>query len=466
MSAYLLSRRAMLVVLGCLVCQMGAGLFYASRAIAPDVIGDLGWTRTMWSSAMAPMIFVTSVCQALIGMACVRYGIRPVLVGAVVCLGATFLVLSTMQSLPAFYAATMLLALGNAGIGDVSVGAVVTRWFQRSRGIALGFAFAGSNIGAVVFVHAIDEWTGLFGWRGATAAVGVAAMAMILPFALFVVRDPVAGEGEDAFEAGAGARAGAGTTEGVAGRGVAGRLGAVAANPVDPADTHAGAGAGSAVESEGDGSSTLKQALRCAPFWILFFTVFCYAVAQLGMIDHLVLYLVDLGYQRSEAADALGLTVGAGILAKLGAGAVALRIPTRRLLVANTALLALAVGLLPLAADPRILVVAGIAFGIATSARDVLIPLSAAEFFGARYFAGIYGVMMLAYFPGGGLGPLVLARVRDVTGSYESGFAICLAILLVALAGQVFAARQAFGARPVIAASTASIGTAAGGGGV
>src|SRR5690606_10203042 len=102
---------------------------------------------------------------------------------------------------------------------------------------------------------------------------------------------------------------------------------------------------------------------------------------QLGMIDHLVLYLVDLGYARSEAADALGLTVGAGILAKLGAGAVALRMPTRRLLVANTALLALAVALLPFAADPRILVAAGVAFGIATSARDVLIPLSAAEFF-------------------------------------------------------------------------------------
>lgn len=416
MSSFLFSRKAVLVIVGCLVCQMGAGLFYASRAIAPDVIRDLGWTRTMWSSAMAPMIFVTSVCQAVIGAACVRYGVRPVLVGAVVCLGATFLVLASMQSLPAFYAATMLLALGNAGIGDVSVGAVITRWFQRSRGVALGFALAGSNIGAVVFVYAIDAWTGTLGWRGATAAVGVLAMAMILPFALFVVRDPHAGEGEDASPAGA-------------------------ASPV----------AGPVSDEE---ASTLAQALRRPPFWVLFFTVFCYAVAQLGMIDHLVLYLVDLGYSRSQAADALGLTVGAGILAKLGAGAVALRIPTRKLLVANTALLAFAIALLPFAADPRLLALAGFSFGIATSARDVLIPLSAAEFFGARYFAEIYGVMMLAYFPGGGLGPIVLARVRDVTGSYEMGFAVCLAILVAALAGQVFASRQAFGRRAAVGPET------------
>ena len=50
---------------GCVTCQLCAGLFYASRALAPDVIEDLGWTRTMWSSGMAPMLAVSSVSQAL-----------------------------------------------------------------------------------------------------------------------------------------------------------------------------------------------------------------------------------------------------------------------------------------------------------------------------------------------------------------------------------------------------------------
>ena len=421
--SYLLSRQAILIVLGCLVCQAGAGLFYASRAIAPDVIAELGWTRTMWSSAMAPMIFVTSVSQALIGAACVRYGIRPVLVVAVLCLGATFFAFAGMHSLPAYYGATMLLALGNAGIGDVSVGAVITRWFDRSRGIALGFAFAGSNIGAVFFVRAITEWTGAFGWRAATAAVGLLSVVVILPFALFVVRDPRSDEGEGAAEA---------------------RAGSIAASPVRVGASRTPA----PIEAAGEHDSTLADSLKSPAFWILFFTVFCYAVAQLGMLDHLILYLVDLGYARSAAADALGLTVGAGILAKLGAGVVALRVPTRILLIVNTALLAFSIALLPFAADPWLLGVAGVAFGIATSARDVLIPLAAAEFFGSRYFAGIYGIMMLAYFPGGGLGPLVLARVHDVTGSYEMGFMVCLAFLIAALTGQIFASQRVFGRGP------------------
>ena len=433
--SYLLSRQAMLIVLGCLVCQAGAGLFYASRAIAPDVIAELGWTRTMWSSAMAPMIFVTSVSQALIGAACVRYGIRPVLVVAVLCLGATFFAFAGMHSLPAYYGATMLLALGNAGIGDVSVGAVITRWFDRSRGIALGFAFAGSNIGAVFFVRAITEWTGSVGWRAATAAVGVLAVAVILPFALFVVRDPRSDEGEGAAEA---------------------RAGSIAASPVRVGASRTPA----PIEAAGEHDSTLADSLKSPAFWILFFTVFCYAVAQLGMLDHLILYLVDLGYARSAAADALGLTVGAGILAKLGAGVVALRVPTRILLIVNTALLAFSIALLPFAADPWLLGVAGVAFGIATSARDVLIPLAAAEFFGSRYFAGIYGIMMLAYFPGGGLGPLVLARVHDVTGSYEMGFMVCLAFLIAALTGQIFASQRVFGGGPGSPGRSAPTGVA------
>ncbi|MFO0688200.1 MAG: MFS transporter [Myxococcota bacterium] len=430
-NSYLFSRRALWIVLGCLVCQAGAGLFYASRALAPDVIGELGWTRTMWSSAMAPMIFVTSVCQAVIGAACVRYGIRPVLVVAVLSLGVTFLVLAGMHTLPVFYLATMFLAVGNAGIGDVSVGAVITRWFDRSRGVALGFAFAGSNIGAVFFVHAVTEWTGLYGWRGASLGLGLVSMAVMLPFALFVVRDPRPGEGEEAESSP--------SVDAL----VAGSTAATASMSASGAASPDGTGAGRAPEAATD--VDLRRSLRTPAFWVLFFTIFCYAVAQLGMLDHLVLYLVDLGYDREEAGNALELTVGAGILAKLSAGAIALRFATRHLLVANTALLALGVALLPLAADPRILGASGIAFGIATSARDVLIPLAAAEFFGARHFAAIYGMMMLAYFPGGGLGPIVLARAYDLMGSYEAGFAVCLGFLGLALIGQVFAARRSFG---------------------
>lgn len=397
--------KALLVVLGCLVCQMGAGLFYATRALAPDVIGDLGWTRTMWSSAMAPMLLVSSVAQGFVGLACVRFGVRPVVMASLVCLAATFVVIATMQSLWHFYIAMILLALGNAGIGDVSIGGVITRWFNRNRSLALGFAFVGTNLGAVVFVYAIAKISADFDWRSASAVVGLGGVALILPVAFFLVRDPMSGEGE----------------QWVGSSGIGDSAEPLTKEPV---------------------SLSLRPAMRRPTFWILFYTIFCYALVQLGMFDHLMLYLTDLGYSREEAASALELAVGAGIVSKVGAGIIAMRIPAKTALIANTALMTLSLSLVPFAADPRILTVFGILFGVSASARDVLVPLVVGDAFGAKFFTQIYGVMMLAFFPGGGLGPIGLARVHDLLGTYRPGFFACVLLMGTALLGLVFVKRS------------------------
>ena len=388
------SGRALVVLLGCMVCQLGAGLFYATQALAPDVIGELGWTRAMWSSAMAPMLLVSSVAQAFVGGACVRFGVRPVIVCAVLLLGAAFLVLVQVRELWHFYVAMTLLALANAGIGDVSIGAVVTRWFDRARGFALGIALVGSNIGGVVLVHLVAVLSETGSWREAALRVGLGAVALILPVALFAIREPRIGEG--------------------------------ALGEVQIED---------AAEAPRAQGISLARAIRRPALWLFVLTVFAYSLAQLGTVNHLVLYLMDLGYSKREAAGALELAMGAGIASKLGAGLVALRLTPRIALVCNTAMLALAFVVIPFAEHPIALLVFGLLFGVATAARDVLVPLLLADVFGVRYFAQIYGVVMVAYFPGGGLGPGVIGYIHDVFGSYEPVFAGVALLLGVAALG-------------------------------
>jgi MFS family permease len=376
-----------------MVCQMGAGLFYASQTLGPNVIAELGWTRAMWSSAMAPMLLVSSVTQAFVGAACVRFGVRPVVVSGVLLLGVTSLVLAQIQDLWHFYVAMIFLALANGGIGDVAIGAVVTRWFHRARGLALGIAMVGSNVGAIIFVHVMATLSETRSWREAVLQVGLGGVAIILPFALFAVREPAKGQGAEAERDAAGESA------------------------------------------EEAPSRTLAEAMRRPVFWVFMLTLFTYALAQLGMANHLVLYLMDEGYTKREAGLALELAVGAGIAAKLGAGVVALRLTARTALIGNTALLALAFALIPFASNPTALGLFGAAFGVATASRDVLFPLLVAQVFGVRYFAQIYGFFMLAYFPGGGLGPIALGHLHDVTGSYEIGFAIVGVLLVVVILG-------------------------------
>ncbi len=381
---------AVAVVLGCMLCQMGAGFFYASRGLSAEVISDLGWTRTMWASGMAPMLLVSSVSQAFVGAACVRFGVRPVVLASLLCLGISVVVFGSMQSLAHFYVAMMLLALANAGIGDVSIGSVITKWFGRRRSLALGFAMVGSNIGSIVYLSVMGQMLEESSWRVAALAVGLGGVAVILPFALFVVRDPRPGEGADA--------------------------------EVE---------ASSSVVPEAE-SIPLAKALREPTFWILFYSLFCYSLVQLGLIDQFVLYLTDLGYSEKQAFAALQLAVGAGIAAKLSAGLIGQVVPVRTAYLVNTGLLTLSLMLVPFAANGVVLTVFSVLFGLSTASRDVFLPLAVAEAFGTRYFAQIYGVMILAFIPGGAIGPLVLAEAHRIFGNYRPGFVACIALSSVA----------------------------------
>ena len=109
-------------------------------------------------------------------------------------------VFASMQTILQFYGAMTLIALANAGIGDVSIGSVLTRWFAKRRSLALGLAMSGSNIGTIAFLAALGVAIDDVGWRDTALTVGLGGLAVIIPAALAFVRDPEAGEGEEAEE--------------------------------------------------------------------------------------------------------------------------------------------------------------------------------------------------------------------------------------------------------------------------
>ena len=191
-----------------------------------------------------------------------------------------------------------------------------------------------------------------------------------------------------------------------------------------------------------------REIVRQPAFWVFTYSLFCYALVQLGLIDQFVLYLGDLGYERSEAARALQLTFGAGIAAKLGAGLIGQVLPARAAFGLNTGLLALSLLLVPFVSDGRMLTVFGIAFGLSSSARDVLLALAVGERFGAENFARVYGLMNLAFVPGGALGPLALAEAHRQFGDYRPGFYACTALTVAAALALALSSRTPFRPRP------------------
>jgi len=393
--------RAFWVVFGCLVVQMGLGYGYVFATLAVDVIGEFGWSRTQWSSRAGIQMFVTAFASPLVGTLCVRWGARAVVTVSVILLGVIFSLYGAIESLWQFYMLTPVFGLALTGVGDVAVAGVVPHWVARSRGLALGIVYTGANLGGFALTRIAAAIADATSWRMAFAALGIAGLVVILPFALFAVREPRSGEGV--------ALSGAAPDEGAPRRSIG-----------------------------TDSDLNLAEAMRTRSFWILSFALFSCFFYFVGMIDHMVLFLTDEGFSLTDAAKYFSWSIAMGLGSKIGFGFIADRISHRAAILLNTGVYALA-ALLTLAIDrPFVLPVFIIAYGFTAAARDVIYPLVVADCFGVRYLAQIYGMMTVMLWPGGALGPLFAAWIHDNLGSYDiafSTFAGLNALACVALLG-------------------------------
>ncbi len=389
--------RGLGVVLACLVCQMGLGFGYVLGPLARDIIVELDWTRAMFSSARAPQLFVIAVASPLVGFLTVRFGARRILAPAAMLLGVSFLLLSRMQSLWHFSVVIMILGLAITGLGDITVGQVVSQWITRSRGLALGIVYTGSNIAGFGLTRIAAAVADRSSWREAFFWMGVAGFVILLPIAWMVVRE--------------------------------------APKPIAVSATD-GEAAGNA------GDMDLSRALRTRTFWILLFSLFSFFFYFLGMLEHLVLFLTDEGMPRSEATAYFSNAIGLGLVSKVVLGLIADRIHHKIALLVDYALLALSSVLLLFLPHPTLLPVFILVFGFSVAARDVVYPLILTHCFGLRFMAAIYGALILALLPGGTLGPIYAAWVHDRFGSYDLAFQTFAVLNLLSVLALFFVRRE------------------------
>lgn len=401
--------RALWVVIGCLICQMGLGLTYVKSGLSADLIEALGLTRAQFSGANTPQLAVQSLASPLAGYLTVRYGAKRVLAASALLFAAVFAGFSRIESVWGFYFAIAGVGLGAAGMGDVSVGHVVAQWFRRHRGLALGIAYAGSNLGGSVMVWLTGAVTARSDFRMALLAVALFSLVVLLPAAWFLVQDRDAAR--DPFPA----------------------------NDPPGRDSAGTAAAPTPLAVPDETSLDLRAALRTRTFWILTATLFAFFFYFNGILDHFVLILTDAGLSHEEAATRLSQTIGLGIVSKIVGGFLADRVSQERAILYDYALLGLSsVVLLFLPGRLALLPVFVVTYGFSQAARDVVWPLAVERCFGVRHLGSIYGAMTLALLPGAALGPLAAAALRDATGDYRMAFLLFIAMNAAALAALVF----------------------------
>jgi len=380
--------RAFLVVVGAFACQMGLGFTYMYGPLLPEVTADLGWSRTQFNSAIAPRLWVQALASPLFGLLVVRVGARAVLTGSALLLAIVGWGLSGIQSAMGLMLWNLVLGVVLVGVGDVTVAHVVSQWVQRSRAMALGVVYSGSNLGGAAVLALVTQISAEGHWREAFLWTGLGGSLFLLPFAALFVRAPGPGEG--------------------------------ATDVVEDPETPE--------------SGVLRAAARTRNFWILFYLLFAYFFFVTSALEHTVALLMDLGVPRTEAAGILGGAVFLGIAGKLGLAAVASRIRPRLTLAVNMGMVAASA--LCLLATPLLgsALPFAVLFGLSYSGRDVIYPLVVIRVFGVRQLAPVYGGLMLSLAVGGVGGPIFMAAVRDQTGSYTPAFALSAAMMLAGCA--------------------------------
>ena len=158
-------------------------LFYVA------MLAEFGWGR----GAAAFGYSLSWLCFALFapvaGRLFDRLGARLIVCISGVMLGVALALTSGVTSLAQYYVCFGV--LGAAGLAGVIIPSttIVTRWFTRSRGTAMGVLSAGTSGGAIVF-YPINAWLiATLGWRSALVVFGGILAVATVSLALFY-RDP------------------------------------------------------------------------------------------------------------------------------------------------------------------------------------------------------------------------------------------------------------------------------------
>ncbi len=352
------------------------------------MVKEFGWTRQQVTSGNAySKLIVGPVFGYIAGWMVDRFGPRRLMIAGILMAGLALIGLGAMSTLLGFYIFYLFNALGYVCGGPLPNQVLLSRWFDRGRGKAMGVAYLGIGFGGTLVPLLADRLTTRFGWHTALYLLGVLMIGLTLPFALFVRDSPPA---------------------------TAGRAAA--------ASTH----------SRHPEAASLRRIFTHWTFPLLLIGSMCSIGAVGGTIQNLKLLLsLDRGLAQSEVAGIMSLVLATSIVGRLLMGWLADRWAKKYVMLLIYVIVAVAVPTIFWSATPASLRLAAVLFGIGLGGDYMIIPLMAAELYGVPVLGRVMGVVLTADGVAEALAPMAVATIRDRQGTYEGGFLLLMALAAI-----------------------------------
>lgn len=341
---------------------------------------QFGWTRAQVTSGNAVgKLLIGPAFGFIAGWVVDRFGPKRLMITGILMAGVALIALGSISTLPLFYLFYSLNALGYLCGGPLPCQVLLSRWFVKARGKAIGFAYLGIGLGGAAVPWMSHVLVSRLGWQTALRALGVLVILIALPFALFVK--------------------------------------APRRNIIPSRDT----------------SADVKRALKSLSLALLIVGSMCSIAAVNGTQQNLKLFLsLDRHYTQRDAAQVFSFVLAFSIVGRVLMGWLADRWSTKYVMLLIYLLVAVAIPFMFLGHQPVTTAIAAAVFGIGLGGDYMIIPLMTAEIFGVEILGRLMGVLLAAGGVAEALAPWLIGHLRDSTGSYFAG---CMVLVALALLG-------------------------------
>jgi MFS family permease len=277
------------IVLGALTLAMlaASGLRAAFGVYIKPMEAEFGWTRGGLSGAAAVSLLLLGAAGPFVGRLADRWGPRRVIVVALLLLATGTIASSFVQRLWHIYVTVgLLMAVGAGGVALTTGSAVIARWFEGRRGLAIGIAAGGMSAGQLILIPLATAITAYYSWRTSYFWLGLGLLVVVLPIAAWLIRNNPEDRGLRPYGA------------------------------TGPTQTAAQAAAAQIA-----GRVSVVEAAQTMPFWLLMATFFVCGYTSNGMVlTHFMPHALEHNFTAFQASAALGVMGAMNVLGTMASG--------------------------------------------------------------------------------------------------------------------------------------------------
>jgi len=342
---------------------------------------EFGWTRSVVTSGnFWGKILVAPLFGFLAGWLIDSYGPRKLMLTGTLFAGTALIGLSLSSSLGMFYLFYVFNALGYVFGGPLPSQVLISRWFDKNRGKAMGIAYLGIGTGGAVvpLISAAIEKN--LGWHMALASLGVLVILIAFPMAWFI---------KDS--------------------------------------------SGDKVEKiKSKEIVSIRTILRNPNFYLLAIGSMCSIGAVSSIYQHMKLYLRDLDYSQANAAQVMSFLMFSSLAGRVLMGFLADLINRKYVMILIYLIVSCSIPLLLLPDFPGRIYLFAVIFGIGLGGDYMIIPLMAADLFGLKALGRTMGIILVADGIAEASFPWLVGHLYEVAyKSYATGFIFLIGLALL-----------------------------------